>query len=74
MLFVVFLLFSFVFRDPIGFIGNIGPYIPFKWNIRGYSKALLKAILGNFGLFWPYLALFLASLGIQLDSLGSWLP
>ena len=28
-------------RDPIGFIGNRG----------GYSKALLKAILGYFGLF-----------------------
>ena len=27
------------------------PYIPLKGNTRGYFKALLKAILGYFGVF-----------------------
>ena len=30
--------------------GSLGS---FKGNIGGYFKALLKAILGNFDLFWP---------------------
>ena len=38
-----------------------GPYTAFKGNIRGYFKAILKAMLGNFELVWPFSWLSLLS-------------